>query len=74
MQVQSMQILDLDRVILFEYKYFHIYHLFTHKNPVLLGRAKTKKLKSYSVALRKKTALFGGINYSQILNDPTKDK
>lgn len=69
-----MQILDSDRVILFEYKYLHVYHLFTHKNPVLLGKAKTKKFMPYTVAFRKKTALFGGINYSQVFNGPIKDR
>ena len=64
--------MDADKVVLFEYKYHFVYQLFTFKNPQLLGKAKTKKIEPFTVAFKKKTALFGGINYSSMLNEPTK--
>lgn len=64
--------MDEDKVILFEYKYFYVYQLFSFKNPHLYGKAKTKKIEPYTVAFKKKTALFAGINYSSVLNEPVE--
>ena len=54
-----------------EYKYLHLYQLHPHKNPILLGKGKTKKIEVFSMAFMKTTAIMGGINYSYMMNEPT---
>lgn len=63
-----------DKIILLEYKYMLIYQLFSYKNPILLGKAKTKKMETHTLVFYKKSILFAGINYSSLFNERSKEK
>jgi hypothetical protein len=73
-EVQAMNLKQSKRAMLFEGRNIHIYEMKTDKAPVLISKSKMKQMEPYSMDFKKSTAVFGGVNYSSVLNNRLTQK